>query len=198
MEKLSEGAESIIEIVNDKILQKTRLEKKYRHPQLDVKLRKFRCKREFKILLKLQELKINVPKPYEISKNKTDFTFEFLKGEILKNCLNEELLKKAFNQIIKMHKAGIIHGDLTTLNMINKNKEIYLIDFGLSKFSSNIEEKGVDLNLFFNCIKNEHNEFYSLKDKLIQKYSKEIDNEKEVIKRLEEIEMRGRNKNKKN
>lgn len=37
--------------------------------------------------------------------------------------------------ICKIHELGIIHGDLTTSNMMmNKDNEIVLIDFGLSYF----------------------------------------------------------------
>jgi len=31
-----------------------------------------------------------------------------------------------------INKKGVIHGDLTTSNMIYKDNQIYLIDFGLS------------------------------------------------------------------
>lgn len=46
----------------------------------------------------------------------------------------------------KMHDSGIIHGDLTTSNMmIRQNKSIVMIDFGLSFNSTLIEDKAVDL-----------------------------------------------------
>lgn len=55
------------------------------------------------------------------------------------------------NSVAEMHSKGVIHGDLTTSNMmirVNANDEIadlYLIDFGLSQFSNKIEDKAVDL-----------------------------------------------------
>ncbi len=196
MEKLSEGAESIIEIIDQKTLQKTRLPKTYRNSELDLKLRKFRTKREFKILNKLKENNVNVPKTNDINLDNTSFTFEYLNGKILKESLSKELLIKTIKEIAKMHKFGVTHGDLTTLNMLNVDNEVYIIDFGLSEFSENIEERGVDLNLFFLCIENEHNEFFHMKSELIEIYKNEIENGVEVIKRLENIEKRGRNKNK--
>ena len=37
--------------------------------------------------------------------------------------------------ILKVHELGIIHGDLTTSNMIiDKDNHLVLIDFGLSYF----------------------------------------------------------------
>jgi TP53 regulating kinase and related kinases len=47
--------------------------------------------------------------------------------------------------IANMHDLNIVHGDLTTSNMIYKSGIIYWIDFGLSCQSTNIEEKAVDL-----------------------------------------------------
>jgi len=190
------GAESQILQINENTLKKIRLPKTYRHPILDLKLRKSRNKREFKVLNKLLELKINAPKPFEIIENKEEisFTMQYLKGNVLKHVLNQKLLEKAFQQIIKLHKNDITHGDLTTLNMIETENEIYLIDFGLSEFTKKIEDKAVDLNLFFTCIKNEHPTFYDRKDKLLQTYTKELEYGEKVIKRLEEIEHRGRNK----
>jgi len=192
---IGEGAESQIIQIDENLLKKLRLEKPYRHPILDLKLRKARNRREFKVLNKLFELKINAPKAFEIKeKEEISFTFEYIKGNTLKSVLNKKLLDKAFDEIIKLHKKNITHGDLTTLNMIEKDNKIYLIDFGLSEFSKKIEDRAVDLNLFFTCIKNEHKEFYKHKTKLLQTYQKELEFGSKVIERLQQIEHRGRNK----
>lgn len=50
--------------------------------------------------------------------------------------------------IKRLHGIGIIHGDLTTSNMIYQNGEIYLIDFGLGALTATVEDKAVDLYLF--------------------------------------------------
>lgn len=191
---LSQGAEAKIIVCNKNTLKKIREVKTYRHPLLDKKLRSFRVKREFKVLQKLHERGINVPKPYEIDIKNTSFTFEYLQGNNLKDSITQQLLEKAFLQIIALHQNGIIHGDLTTLNMIVSNNEIYLIDFGLSKFSKDIEERAVDLDLFFSCIKNQHPDFLYIKDKLLDIYEQELG--EDVLARLRKVENRGRNKNK--
>lgn len=193
---IGEGAESQIIKINENLLKKLRLEKPYRHHILDLKLRKTRNRREFKVLNKLSELKINAPKAYEIIENKEEisFTFEYIHGKLLKQVLNKKLLEKAFDKIIKLHENNITHGDLTTLNMIEKENEIYLIDFGLSEFTKKIEDKAVDLNLFFMCIKNEHPTFYKYKPNLLEKYEKKLEFGSKVIERLKQIEHRGRNK----
>ena len=194
MEIIAEGAEAQIFKINEKVLKKVRIEKNYRISEIDIKLRKFRTRREFKILKKLYESKVNVPKPIEIFEKEYSFTMVNLDGKVLKKTLNKKKLFNIFEEIIKMHNLDICHGDLTTLNMIDLKEKIYLIDFGLSDFSKKNENKAVDLNLFFTCIKNEHPDFFDFKSKLIAKYLLNAINGEETVKRLEKIEHRGRNK----
>lgn len=194
-----EGAEAKLIKQGDRIIKKIRIAKTYRLEILDKKLRNFRNKREFKILTRLYENQINVPKPLQISNNKEEeiyFLMEYIDAKPLKYSINKELLFKSFKEIIKIHNLDITHGDLTTLNILNKNGKIIIIDFGLALFSNNIEEKAVDLNLFFNCIKNEHPNLFEYKEELCEEYIKNTNKGKEIIQRLQEVELRGRNKNK--
>lgn len=195
MEMIAQGAEAQIFKVDENTLKKVRLAKPYRLKQIDEKLRKFRNKREFKVLIKLFGADVNVPEPFELNvKDDISFTFEYIDGTVLKEVLDEKLLEKAFENIIKMHNQNIVHGDLTTLNMIEKDDSVYLIDFGLADFSHKIEDKAVDLNLFFTCIKNEHPNLYAQKERLVKEYAKHAERGESVIGRLHKIEHRGRNK----
>ena len=52
----------------------------------------------------------------------------------------------------KMHDASVVHGDLTTSNIMVKDApgvepgfQIVMIDFGLATMQPNIEDKAVDL-----------------------------------------------------
>jgi Kae1-associated kinase Bud32 len=194
---IATGAESEIHKINNTTVKKIRLAKTYRIPEIDIKLRRLRNRKEFKVLKKLHKNNLLVPEPYKLIEDKRideiSFEFEYLGGQVLKKCLTKELLFRAFNQIIQMHKLEVTHSDLTTLNMIYYKKEIYLIDFGLAEFSIKAEDRAVDLNLFFNCIKNEHPEFYKYKEELKEIYFKF--NER-VLHNLDKLEHRGRNKNK--
>lgn len=193
MDMIAEGAEAKILKLENGILKKIRMPKSYRLDVLDLKLRKSRNRREFKVLNKLNDFGVNVPQVYEIfEKDEISFTFEYIEGNVLKDVMNKNLLFLAFGQIILMHKFGVVHGDLTTLNILVKNNEIYLIDFGLSDFNFNIELRAVDLNLFFTCIRNEHPNFFKYKSELLEKYSAEFGTD--VLKRLDVVEHRGRNK----
>jgi len=196
MEILDSGAEARIEFIEEGKLKKHRLSKSYRIEQLDKSLRKQRNKREYKVLVTLYNQGINVPEPYDFVEedNNYYFTFQHIGGNLLKEVLDKDLLFKAFNQIIKIHNQDIVHGDLTTLNMIDSGGKVFIIDFGLSNFTTKIEDKAVDLNLFFNCLKNEHPKFYDEKNNLLEKYKEELSNGDKIISRLEKMQQRGRNK----
>ena len=62
----------------------------------------------------------------------------------------EELLSRLAVIIKKLHTINVIHGDLTTSNMMLQEgtQEIIMIDFGLASVSPSMEDKAVDLYLF--------------------------------------------------
>ncbi|MFT4244406.1 MAG: KEOPS complex kinase/ATPase Bud32 [Candidatus Woesearchaeota archaeon] len=200
MKLLSYGAEAQILVVNENTLKKVRTIQEYRHPTLDLKIRKKRTKREFKVLDKLYSKGLLVPKVSELDLNECSFKMQYIKGKCIVEEMNITNLSSAMIQIAKMHKLGIVHGDLTPLNLIVSNdKEIFIIDFGLSEYSIDREERAVDLNVFFIFLRNDYPKLYLHKDSLLEVYRREFnDNSQvdEIFTRLEEVEKRGRNKNK--
>lgn len=203
MKLVTQGSEAKIYKVNNNILRKVRVSKTYRIEKVDREIRKSRNRIEFRILQKIVG-KINSPKVYNLvedeKKDIYSFDLEFIKAKSLKEKISENNIKKAFLQIIKLHNLDIIHNDLTTLNFLVKKyffifEKVYLIDFGLSFYSKKVEDKAVDINLFFENLKNEHNDFYYLKKELLKTYKKEVKRGGEIITRLKKVESRGRNKN---
>ena len=97
--------------------------------------------------------------------------------------------------IAKLHDADIIHGDLTTSNMILSGKEVvYFIDFGLGFISKKIEDKAVDLHLLKQALEAKHfTHWETLFKEVINGYSSSKDS-KLVLKQLEKVEKRGRYK----
>jgi len=92
-----------------------------------------------------------------------------------------------------MHKNGIVHGDLTTSNMILKNNKIYFIDFGLGEFSKRIENFAIDLSVLKEAFKSTHFKHLNLLwQSFIKGYKQTNDKSKEVLESLNEIEKRGR------
>jgi Kae1-associated kinase Bud32 len=193
MKTIAQGAEATI-YQKDNIVIKERPRKSYRSSIIDNKLRGSRTRREAKVLEKTHSLQFT---PKLIKTNKKDtIEMEFIPGQKVACCLEErkyETIAKTIGKQIKaLHTLGIIHGDLTTSNMIltNKNVDIFFIDFGLSFFSQKIEDKAVDLHVLSEALNAKHhtiaNEVFTI--------IKDAYSDKDVLSRLEQVEMRGRNK----
>lgn len=189
MKLISEGAEAKIYLSENKIIKK-RVSKKYRHKELDNSILKRRIKSENKILKKSKKYGINVPEVYDIDSN--SITMENLSGiklsELLDDIKNKAIIKSLAKEIKKLHSFGIIHGDLTTSNIFFYKDKIYLIDFGLGKFSDKIEDKATDIHLLKECLNSRHSLNYK---KLWLTFIKEY-NEPLVLERLRKIESRVR------
>jgi len=200
---IAQGAEAIIKKKSMKgkdIVTKTRIPKKYRLPQLDLKLRKQRTRRESRLLEKTRKI-IPVPKIINVEENKYKIRMEFISGFKLSQHLeilnHTKISKQIGKNIAKLHDAGIIHGDLTTSNMIlkTKNNTLYFIDFGLGFHSNRNEDKAVDLHVLSEALEAKHPTIYrETFDTIIKEYKKTSKNAPAVLKRLEKVEKRGRYK----
>lgn len=196
---IQQGAEAIIilkEVERQGTLVpyviKDRVSKKYRHPTLDEKIIKTRTKKEAKILEKASKL-INAPKPtnlkeIEASKNHGALGHEiempFIKGDKLSEKLEELDYKKICiqigNQIAKLHDADIIHGDLTTSNMIwveHPSKEMLEADKTQEKAAKSLNQKlaikqNSSKDLAINKNKNAEAEHEEASNKATSKYPK--------------------------
>ena len=194
---LGSGAEATIYL--DGHVIKDRVKKSYRIPEIDSCLRKSRTKREAKVLKKLEALKFPAPRLIKTDE-KSKIEMELVEGAKIRDILEKSdyhlLCEEIGKKIAIMHNEGIIHGDLTTSNMM-LDKEIKFIDFGLSFFSVKIEDKAVDLHLLRQALESKH---YKIWHKaflsVLKGYKKKIKNYDEVHKRYEKVEARGRNKHK--
>jgi Kae1-associated kinase Bud32 len=207
--KLAQGAEAII-FTDYKTVTKDRFEKKYRHPQLDKMLRKARTRRESKILEKLQGLKFPAPRLIEMDDTTMKVHMEHLPGDTLKKVIDTleekkdekgyvKLCKEIGEKVAVLHNNGIVHQDLTTSNMMlhQEKNEIYFIDFGLSFFSDKVEDYAVDLHLLKHALESRHHRIFDkCFDAVMLGYKKKANKAEEIIKRLEKVEGRGRNKSK--
>jgi TP53 regulating kinase-like protein len=190
---IAQGAESKLYRDGQKLV-KHRVKKSYRISQLDLRLRRYRNKREAKSMRNASKL-INVPKILEVTDYK--IIMEFIDGEILRDVISD-LGKKEFMYVCKkigeyiriLHSNDIVHGDLTTSNMIIKGEDLYFIDFGLSEVSKKDEAKAVDLHVLKEALNSKHYDVSRISWKIIKK-SYGI---KKVLDRLKVVEMRGRKK----
>lgn len=120
---LQMGAEALIVLKEGDVI-KRRIKKSYRLPELDERLRRQRTKAETKLLEKARKI-IPIPETIGINEQKKEISMEFLNGKKLSEFLDKFPLEKQKTicsligqNIAKLHDADIIHGDLTTSNMI--------------------------------------------------------------------------------
>lgn len=199
MKLIYQGAEAKLYVDNDRLI-KERIQKGYRINYLDIKLRKSRTRKEAKILQKLQE--INFPAPKLIKQDEFLIEMEFLHGEQIKNILNQQncaqLAREIGEKVGILHKNEVIHGDLTTSNMILNYGAVHFVDFGLSFVSNKIEDKAVDLHLLDHAIDSRH---YEIHNEFMQAFYEGYKNTNpeayDVLERLQTVQKRGRYKGKK-
>ena len=198
MEKIiAQGAEAILIHADNKLIKK-RTKKSYRLPILDEKLRKQRTRKEAKLLEKASKL-IPVPKIIKSSDKEMEIDMEFIKGKKLSESLDKlenakEICIQIGQNIAKLHDAGIIHGDLTTSNMILHEGKVYFIDFGLGFESQKIEDKAVDLHLIKQALEAKHFLNFESFFKAILKGYEISKHHAATISRLQKVELRGRYK----
>lgn len=200
MEKvIQQGAEATL-IKKGDIIIKRRTKKSYRFPILDERIRKQRTKKEFKLLEKASHL-IPIPKIIKLDEKTKEIEMQFISGLKLSENLDSiknkiQVCKQIGNNIALLHDADIIHGDLTTSNMIleNKTNKLYFIDFGLGFISSKIEDKAVDLHLIKEALEAKHFSIFNECFKAVLKGYQKSKNYKQVLERLKKVELRGRYK----
>jgi TP53 regulating kinase-like protein len=182
------------------VVKKRRLKKSYRIKEIDNRLIFQRTKEESKLMTDARKHGVSVPIIFDVDQEKGIITMEYLKGKRIKDILNdldeEErmcICKMIGESIAKFHNNDIIHGDITTSNMILQDGRIHFIDFGLGEKNSEIEAKGVDLHVLMEAIESTHSKYSNCFNYVLEGYKKELKNDaKLVINKIEEIVKRGR------
>ena len=197
MKQIGDGAEAIIYL--DKDVIKERVKKSYRHKDIDIKLRKFRTRRESKVLKKLEEINFPAPRLIRMDDKEMKVIMEHIDAPRLRDAITNKnqykLCKEIGKLVAELHNKEIIHGDLTTSNILFKDK-LYFIDFGLSFFSKRIEDKAVDIHSFRQALESKHHELWREAFKNFLLGYKKADDYKEIMLRFEKVEERGRYKGK--
>lgn len=194
---IQQGAEAVISLENNTIL-KNRISKGYRLKEIDQKLRKLRTRSEAKIINKLNKTTF-VPKILESDEKTFQISMEYIQGEKLSQSLEDldykEICRQIADLLTKLHNQDIIHGDLTTSNMIlnKENNKVYLIDFGLAFHSHKLEDKAVDIHLLKQALEAKH---FKIADEAIKIVINNYKAERhgEILEQLKKVESRGRYK----
>lgn len=200
---IARGAEAVLyrkKLDGQQALVKERIKKSYRLPEIDSELRLQRTRREARLLSEARRRGVLTPKVFSVDEKGCRIIMEFIKGKRLKELFNEVSEKEAAGiaenvgaQIGVMHSGGIVHGDLTTSNMILSEGKIYFVDFGLGEFSQRIEDFATDMSVLKEAIKSTHFKRLALLwNGVVKGYKSTNPNSESVLKRIEDIEKRGR------
>ncbi|CAO3644642.1 unnamed protein product [Cunninghamella blakesleeana] len=105
----------------------------------------------------------------------------------------DQLADKIGMALGKMHSIEVIHGDLTTSNlMLRDNGSLVIIDFGLSYGSTMPEDKAVDLYVLERAFSSTHPGTEHLFANILKAYKSHYKQSKPILQKLEEVRLRGR------
>ncbi|KAJ3188081.1 hypothetical protein HK101_009223 [Irineochytrium annulatum] len=181
-----QGAEArvfVVDFGDRKAIVKERFRKLYRLPALDEKLTSRRLLQEARCLHRCRKAGIDTPTLYLIDSVNSQIYMEYVEGQTVRDRLRaggyvpDEVPRSIGNSVAMMHAMDIVHGDLTTSNMMirAKNSSLALIDFGLSYVSTLVEDKALDA--------------------VLDSYKTSYSHGAAILKKLEEVRKRGRKRN---
>lgn len=183
------------------VVIKRRIAKPYRNPDLDKYIRITRTSLEAKSLANARALGVPTPIVYDVNLDDAEIIMSYIPGPPLKNLItsmDHEKLKELFIEIGRLvgllHKGGMVHGDLTTSNMLLQKDRVFLIDFGLSEYTYDIEARGVDIHLMRRALESSHHAYsnFAYENFIIGYRSIMGEEAHDVLKRVDEIRRRGR------
>jgi Kae1-associated kinase Bud32 len=197
------GAEAeirISEFLNRVVVEKKRISKSYRIKEIDNNLITSRTKEEAKLISEARKSGVCVPIIFDVNVPKGILVMQYIQGDRIKDIINDidenerrKLCILIGESIAQLHNNGIIHGDLTTSNMIFYQEKIYFIDFGLGIKSEEVESQGVDLHVLMEAFESTHSQFPKCFSYVMQGYSNKYRlNVKSVVQKINDIVKRGR------
>lgn len=202
VEEIRRGAEAEIKKelwMNRDVVIKNRVPKGYRHHALDTSLRAARTRNEARLMRDARLLGVPTPIIYEIDETDARLVMEEIKGDRVKDVFEyasreecEQICRQIGKAVASLHEGEIVHGDLTTSNMIVNEEVVYFIDFSLGSRNAKIEDMGVDLHLLKEAFQSAHSSRSQLFDTIINEYMAHFKRGSDVIKKMKEIEGRGR------
>ena len=204
---LKKGAEACLFLSPDwhgrKAVIKMRLPKEYRPTALDEQIRSYRTVHEPQLMHEAKAAGVPTPLIYMVNVVESAIAMEFVEGVQVKQLLNKapktqrhDVCVKIGESIARLHKHGLIHGDLTTSNMIlNPDGRVFFVDFGLGEKNIELEAKGVDLHLMKRALQSTHYKFWEeCLQSVLCGYTAVLGVEmaEKVYEKIREIERRGR------
>jgi len=226
-ELISQGAEARVYreyFLEDLCIVKERFSKKYRNEILDKKITYQRTVQEARNMARARKAGVNTPYVMHVDTETHKIYMQYVNDAVMIKeyfyflqrhnlAFPEHVLAQLGRAIGLIHNCDIVHGDLTTSNMMIKfnthemyqnvkndvpftltagEYSIYLIDFGLSYVSSNAEDKAVDLYVLEKAFLSTHTENQSDFSRILDFYQSEYKNGDKILARFAEVQKRGR------
>ncbi|KAI6371358.1 serine/threonine-protein kinase bud32 [Pyricularia grisea] len=208
---------------------KHRPSKPYRHPILDARLTRQRILAEARILSKCRRdgTAAGVPAVYALDEAAGWLMLEWIEGVPVRVSINEwlkrrirlgtltaiqedeqlvKLMRKMGTAVAAIHRVGVVHGDLTTSNMMLRpskdqgevaedrllDGDVVVIDFGLASQSVSDEDRAVDLYVLERAFGSTHPKAEVVFDQVLKGYQEGFKQATPVLRKLEDVRMRGR------
>ncbi|KAF9582708.1 TP53 regulating kinase [Lunasporangiospora selenospora] len=177
---------------------KERFAKAYRHPTLDKKLTSRRVVQEARCLTRCQKAFIDTPTVYMVDVDQSLIYMEYIEGFSVRDYLvttegglpvsQSRLAKEIGQRLGLMHNIDVVHGDLTTSNLLmrQESQTVVLIDFGLSYVSNLIEDKAVDLYVLERAFSSTHPNTEVMFAQILEAYGESGKASKQILKKLED------------
>ena len=207
-ELLKQGAEARVyksSIFNKPCIIKERFVKSYRHPSLDKKLSDKRMIQEARSLVRCRTFGVRTPCVYHADLENHKLYLELIPHPLLNDLIISQsgketslevrdTIRDVGRQIALMHDNDVIHGDLTTLNIMVdlESRSSVFIDFGLSSVSTLSEDKAVDLYVLERAITSSHPRMSHLFSEILSSYAEHSSKTGSTLSKLKEVRQRGR------
>ncbi len=186
-----------------RVIMKRRLPKAYRIHELDTMIRTQRTLREPQLIHRAKEAGVSTPTVFIVDVVDSNIIMEYIEGKQVKQVLSDfspskrmRLCRQIGFLIGRLHDSGLVHGDLTTSNiLLTPTEKVFFVDFGLGEFSTELEVRGVDLHLMKRALQSTHYRYAKdCFEAVTEGYAEAVGEEsaKEVLKKIREIEKRGR------
>lgn len=228
---VSQGAEAIVFATDthpysgDKpLIIKYRPKKSYRHAKIDAQITRLRSTGEARFMYKLNKLGVPAPMLVACDFDHGIIWMEKVGGRLplgeassLKNwlwhlerlgsnCVDEDvaqMLNEVGELVGKLHLNDMVHGDLTTSNVMLDDGHPCLIDFGLGDHLSLAEDRAVDLYVLERAVNSTHSVYAEQYNQWFHQGYERIHTEekyrkgsakrfKETMRKLEDVRLRGR------
>ncbi|MEM1942856.1 MAG: Kae1-associated kinase Bud32 [Candidatus Caldarchaeum sp.] len=145
------GAEAVVKAVywrGLKLVEKHRVPKRYRNELIDARVRRTRTAHEAKVLSYLSSNGVPVPLLLFLDLQQSIIYMQMIEGVELRQASDPSGHAEQLGRVVGlMHELNLAHGDLTLSNIIVNDSGLWLVDFGLSVFNAELEDKAVDLHL---------------------------------------------------